>query len=752
MGVEKIVKYSLPAPAFWAAVAFAAGIFISALTTNHLLFWFIFSALVGIGASFFHFRSNNAAANLGVLLLLVGLGAVRYSAATDVAEERSVAHFAGLDKRLLITGRVCDLPDVKPERTRIYLDEITIGWTSKLHLDGKVRLTIGRAVTSYVVGDRIGFVGRLDSLWQPANPGALDFARLMRIRGVQASVYLKDDEAISVVAQNLGSWRARLSKIRDGVERKLTTGLPRKASGVIKGFVLGDTRDIEPSTYDLFRKTGTLHLLAVSGANVAWVAMLPIFLLKLFFLPLRTRYLVALFVVWVFVLLTDLQASVLRAAIMFTVWTTSRVVYREISGLQSLGLCALVLLVLNPLWFFDIGFELSFLAVFALIFSFEEKDEHQKNWAKRWLIQPFHTNLGSSVAVFLLITPLLAYYFNQVAWTSLLVNVMAMPLAALISWCALVRLGIGFTEFSSPLAFVQEKLFEWLFAIQNLFVNLPHTLVRVPHPNGVETFLLTIAGFGLFLIFFKSQYKKVGVYLFLLGLAPVLWGWGFKRSSGFSLSVLEAKGEMVSVLSLLDQIIVIGGGEVRDAQHTPRQVVEPVLAYLGRDKIEGYLPLRFDSFGQAASAEIVTRFRPGFVGWPVARQPKEETADSMTLKFEYLLTSGDSVPFALRVIKEDYTFLFVPQFKRFRPPRWDSLFDGPTVLIAPLEFPRAESLARFSNVKVVVSTRRDYRLFQTGPDRVFFTFRDGAVNFRVKKEEWEVRTHFSKRKLAFGNR
>lgn len=749
MGVEKIVKYPLPAPVFWAALAFAVGIFISALTTNHLLFWFIFSALVGIGASFFHFRSNNAAANLGVLLLLVGLGAVRYSAATDVAEERSVAHFAGLDRRLLISGRVCELPDVKPERTRIYLDEITIGWKNKLQLDGKVRLTIGRAVTSYVVGDRIEFVGRLDSLWHPANPGALDFARLMRIRGVQASVYLKNKKGISIAARSSGSWRKHLSEIRGVVEQKLSAGLPDNAAGVIKGFVLGITRDIEPSTYDLFRKTGTLHLLAVSGANVAWVAMLPIFLLKLFFLPLRTRYLVALFVVWVFVLLTDLQASVLRAAIMFTVWTVSRVVYREISGLQSLGLCALFLLVLNPLWFLDIGFELSFLAVFALIFSFEEKDEYEKNWARRWLVRPFGNNFKSSVAVFLLITPLLAYYFNQVAWASLFVNVMAMPLTALITWCALVRLGSGLSELSDLLAFVQEKLFEWLFAIQNLFVNLPHTLVRVPHPNGMETFLLTGAGFGLFLFFFKSQYKKVGIYLFLLGLAPVLWGWGFKRSPDFSLSVLEAKGEVVSVLSLSDRTIIIGSGEVRDAQHTPQQVVEPVLAYLGKDRIEGYLPLRFDSSGRAASAEIISDFRPDLVGWPSTGESNGVAADPAVVRFEYLQPAGDSVPFALRVIKADYTFLFVPQFKRFRPPRWDSLLAGPTVLVTPLEFTQAESLSRFSNIKAVISTRRENRLPQALPQKVFFTFRDGAVSFRLKKGKLAVQTHLSKRKSVF---
>lgn len=748
---EKIPQFELPAPAFWAALAFAAGIFAASLTTNNLFFWLTACAGFGLLAGFFHVRSQNAFDNFSFLALFISLGALRYAAATDVAAGRSVENFAGLNRRMFISGRVCELPEIKGTRTRIYLDKVEVGWKKRMGLEGKILLSIGQPISSLGLGDRIEFTGFLDSLWHPANPGSLDFARYMRIHEVEGTVFLKDSKGISVAAKSSGGVRSGLTKARDFVEQKLTQGLPPKAAGVIKGFVLGDTRDIEPSTYELFRKTGTLHLLAVSGANVAWVALMPILLLKLFYISLRGRYLAALTLVWIFVLLTDLQASVLRAAIMFTVWAASRVIYREISGLQSLGLCALFLLAVNPLWFFDIGFELSFLAVFALIFSFAEEEKYEKNWAKRWLIRPFRNNSKSSAAVFLLITPLLAYYFNQVAWTSLLVNVAAMPLTALITWSALVRLGIGFSDFSSPLVFVQEKLFGALFWVQDLFVNLPHTLLRVPHPKGVETFLLTAAGFGLFLVLFKSQYRKAGLYFFLFGLTPVIWGWAFKRTADFSLSVLEARGEMVSVLSLPGQTLAIGGGRVDDKQHTPRQVLEPVLAYLGKDKIEGYLPLRSDSSARVASDEIAKKFRPDFIGRPIESLDGAGSPVPADLKFEYLLVSGDSVPFALRLLSGEFAFLFIPQLKKSRLPLLDSILAGPTVLVAPLEFARAESLAGRANVKAVVSTQRAYRLPQKLPDKVFFPFRDGTVTFQTKEEGLTAQTYLSKRKLVLTN-
>ncbi len=747
--LEKIAKHPLPAPAFWAALAFAAGIFVSALTTNHFLFWFAFSALAGLCALFFHLRSQNTFANFCVLILLAGLGALRYSAATDVVGGRSVANFAGLDKRIFISGRVSELPEVQPDRTRIYLDKVEVGWKNKIELEGKIRLSIGRSVSSFALGDRIEFAGFLDSVWHPANPGALDFARLMRIRGVEGAVYLKDDKGISTVAKSSGGWRSYLSRIRENIERELTEGLPPRASGVIKGFVLGITRDIEPSTYDLFRKTGTLHLLAVSGANVAWVALLPILFLKIFHLSLRWRYLVALALVWVFVLLTDLQASVLRAAIMFTFWTASKIIYREVSGVQSLGLSALFLLGINPLWFFDIGFELSYLAAFALIFfSFKEPDSFDLRSLKSKLLSFFTTPLVAFFATF----PLLAFYFNQVTPVSLLSNLAAVPLAMLITWSAFLFGFLNLFGVGSWLTGGVVFLFDALFWIQELFTGHPLFHFVVPHPDGWTTALLFLTVFALLVFVFKSEWRKTGVYLLLSGLIPLVWLPELKEKPKFSLSVLEAKGEMVAVLSVPDRTVVIGGGEVREAQHTPRQVLEPFLAYLGRDKINAYLPLRFDSSGRAASAEIAGKFGPDFSGWPTVGQQKEIGAGPTDIKFEYLLTVEDSVPLALRLIKEGFAFLFIPQIKKFRPPRWDSLLTGPTVLVAPLEVAQAESLARFSNVKAVVSNRRDYELPPTRPDRVFFTFSDGAVFLKAEKEGWAAQTHLSRRTALLADR
>ncbi|MCI0330374.1 MAG: ComEC/Rec2 family competence protein [candidate division Zixibacteria bacterium] len=742
---EKIAKHTLPAPAFWAALAFAAGILLSALTTNNLFFWFSACALAGLFAGLFHHRVKNAIANFGFLALLVGLGALRHSAATDVAAGRSVADFAGLNRRMVVSGRVCELPEIKPGRTRIYLDRVAVGWKKRIGLEGKLLLSVGRPISSFALGDRMEFTGYLDSLWPPANPGSLDFARYMRIRGVEGAVFLKDEKGISITAKSSGNWRTRLAKVRLLVEEKLTQGLPPKAAGVVQGFVLGDTRDIEPSTYELFEKTGTLHLLAVSGANVAWVALLPILFLKLFYVPLRWRYLVALALVWIFVLLTDLQASVLRAAVMFTFWTVSKVVYREISGEQSLGLSALFLLCLNPLWFFDIGFELSYLAAFALIFfSFKEAGYVETHARSHWFLSVLTTPLVAFLATF----PLIAFYFNQVTPVSLLSNLFTVPLTMLITWSAFFFAGLNFFGAGSLLSGGMIFLFDALFRIQEIFLGHPFFHFALPHPDGWTTFLLFVGAFALLVFLFKAQRRKTAAYLLVGGLIPLVWLPELKEKPGFALAVLEARGETVAVFSFSGRVIVIGGGRVGQKTHTPRQVLDPFLAYWGEEKIEAYLPLRFDSSGRAASEAIAKAFNPDWTGWPVDEGGKKRTSASPAWNVEYLLAPGDSIPFGLRLGGAGFSFLFLPHQNQSHPPPLDSLFFRPTILVAPLDFSRAESLCRHPKMKAVVSTQRLYRLPEAVPNKLFFAFRDGMVAFKKEGKGLVATAHVSGRKLS----
>jgi len=742
---ERINKVALPAPAFWAALSFSFGIFISSLFTNNLLVWLIGVLGFGLFGIWFHIKQKNTPANLLFLSLCVCLGALRLSIETDLIAARSVSSFSGLNKRLFLVGRICELPEVRASSTRLYLDKIRVGWREKIELKGKVVLSIGQPISHFSLGDRISLVGFLDSLWAPANPGALDFSRYMRIRGVKGAVYLKDDRFVNIESRTNASWKKKWEEVRLAVKERLGLGLPPATAGIVRGFVLGDTRQIEPQTFELFKKTGTLHLLAVSGANVARVALLPLLLLKLFHLPLRKRYAIALVVVWIFVLLTDLQASVLRAAIMFTFWAVSKVLYREVSGLQTLGLSGLFLLLIKPFWLFDIGFELSYMATFALIFSFPEKVEYEKHWFIRRFDWAIWNNTRSSAAVFLLITPILAYYFNQVTWASLLVNVAAVPLAALITWSSI--LSLIFSTFGSGFLFipVQIKLFSVLLAVQKFFAELPHIFMRVPHPSAPEAFLLTLAGGGLFLLFFKPQRRKAGLYLFLGSLTLFVWGQAMKTKPDIQLTVLEARNETVSVLSSGDKTFVVGGGRLGGKANSPEKTLAPYLAYLGKSKIDGYFPLSFDSLAQAASDKISELFSPELKSWPIDKKVVQSLQAGSFSKLDYLLAPNDSVPFGLKILTDSLTFLFVPDGQKLFNLKLDSLISGPMVLISPVDSIKAKTLLQMPKIKAVVSTRSLFgRMPEFAPD-LFFTAKDGAVTFLRRKEKWKISTYLSKR-------
>lgn len=740
----KLTKFELPAPAFWGGLAFAAGIFAAFQLYNNLLFWFLFSlAAIGL-AGFFHLRHKNARSNFGLLALFFGLGGLRYSAATDVLPGRSVANFAGLNRRIFISGEICELPEIQPSRSRIYLDQVAVGWRERLDLQGKIQVTIGQPVSGFSLGDRVELTGFLDSLWAPANPGSLDYARYLRIRGVQGSVYLKRARDLTLAARSSGGVRGHLVEARRYVERLLTRGLPPQAAGVISGFVLGDTRGIAPDVYELFKKTGTLHLLAVSGANVAWVALVPILLLKLFYLPLRWRYGAALAAVAIFVLLTDGQASVLRAALMFGFWTASKLAFRGLSGIQSLGLSALLLLTINPLWFFDIGFELSYLAAFALIyFSYAGPEPGRQGtfWSR---LRPV---LATPAVAFLATFPLLAFYFNRVTPVALFSNLLAVPLAMLVTWAAFLFGFLNLLGAGGWFSGVLNSLLDAMFGLQRFFTGHPAFHFAVPHPGGWATLLLFLAAFGALIFFFKAGRRRAGAYLTLAAGIPLVWLPGLRENPEYALSVLEARGEMISVLTLPGRTILIGGGRVDDKVQAPGPLPESYLTYLGRDGIDGYFPLQFDSPARRASQTVAAKFNPAFTGWPLGERAMAYAIDSAAASFKYLIAPGDSVPFGLHLTYRNLAFLFLPRRARVLPQDFDSILSGPTVVVAPLEYAQAESLSRRQNVSVLVSPARLYRLPQTVPEKLFFTFRDGMVTFTAEDGGIRATTYLTGRRL-----
>ncbi|MFL5873731.1 MAG: ComEC/Rec2 family competence protein [Solirubrobacterales bacterium] len=224
-------------------------------------------------------------------------------------------------------------------------------------------------------------------------------------------------------------------EIRERASEGLGRGVPAREAALARGFVLGEDEEIDASTAEDFRRAGLSHLLAVSGQNVTLLALLAMPLLGAFGIPLRERLLWVLALIAVYVPVAGAGASIQRAAVMGAVGVLATLGGRRSSRLYALALAALVTLAIEPRIASDVGWQLSFAAVFGILLL---ANPLRRAIEARTGRGPWRRALSEGVAVTVAATlstaPLIAFHFEELSTTTLLANVLALPAVAPAMW------------------------------------------------------------------------------------------------------------------------------------------------------------------------------------------------------------------------------------------------------------------------------------------------------------------------------
>jgi competence protein ComEC len=279
---------------------------------------------------------------------------------------------------------------------------------------------------------------------------------------------------------------------------------------------LGYRADLDPQILQAYSNTGTLHILSVSGMHVAIVVAL----LNLLFRPLeKLRYgkilklTLMLSLIWFYALITGLAPSILRAALMLSLILIAKYQTLKTNIFNVIGVAAFIILIINPFNLMDIGFQLSFLAVMALVYL-QPMIYHwyqPQNRALDWMWQCASVSIAAQIAT----TPISLYYFHQFPLYFIISNLyMALP--------ALVIMygGIGFliiASFSDLLAtFIGEALNQIIY-FTNKFLVL---IEQIPHANITQVWLYTseIILMYLIIILLLIKFTRLGVKLKIVGL------------------------------------------------------------------------------------------------------------------------------------------------------------------------------------------------------------------------------------------
>ncbi|MDP2938708.1 MAG: ComEC/Rec2 family competence protein, partial [Candidatus Omnitrophota bacterium] len=187
--------------------------------------------------------------------------------------------------------------------------------------------------------------------------------------------------------------------VREKLKNIFLEKMPLESGAFLRAILLGDRSELPKKLNESFRNSGTMHILAISGLNVALLAGAFLFLFKLLRLRREIYYILTMLSLIFLMVLTGSSASVVRATIMCVVFLTGRLLGRPIDAYNSLGAAAFIILAINPKDVFDIGFQLSFTAVWSMVYFIPKFTQFiKKDWnfhIKRHLLEPLAISISA---------------------------------------------------------------------------------------------------------------------------------------------------------------------------------------------------------------------------------------------------------------------------------------------------------------------------------------------------------------------
>lgn len=347
-----------------------------------------------------------------------------------------------------------------------------------------------RGHTLTAVGDTMGICGTLQPLDVDCHGVPLEWsmAPYLYTRGASAQMWPRSDDVR--IGAPTSAWWVMTDRWRERLRLRLSDlGLHPQTQELLGALLLGQSELLDAETRRVFARAGLSHMVALSGTHVSIIA----FIVAWIFLPLRLAWgrrwasAATVIAIWGFVMLVGAPPSMVRAALMASALVLGHLARRDINPLDSLMAAALFILLFDPLALFEPGFQLSFVAVAALVmFAWPVTPRFSSH---RWLT-PFFSGLTVCVVAVIGTAPLAAWHFHQIPIYFLLANVGAMVVIPLMMGGGILLLVLSFAGAATGwLAVVLNGLYTALWMSATWVAELPGgVLTHVYFPGWVLVF------------------------------------------------------------------------------------------------------------------------------------------------------------------------------------------------------------------------------------------------------------------------
>jgi len=512
-------------------------------------------------------------------------------------------------------------------------------------VSGRVQLfASSHSLPSY--GEEIMVEGDLQKLRTPGNPGEFDLASYLKGRGIDGILKVRSHHGLLPLGENHAFFLTkRIASFREKALNEIYEFLPKKEASLFGAMVVGDRTRLEGNLWDLFTRTGTVHLLSISGLHVGVLAAIFYFLFKVCWIRRDVSFLLTLLFLTGFAWFVGGSPPVVRATIMIGLYLFGSLLGREVYPLNILSFAYLLLLLWNPFYLLEAGFQLSFLSVFFLFVTDQKLKPFFKKYPENFLVRTglyFLKLFLISVGVWIGIWPVIAYHFYVVSPVSWFANLFVIPLLFPIVGIGVAWLLIGqsIPMLSSGLLTSEGFLIRLLVEGTKIFDKIPFGSFHTSIPGAFLFLYYAILG-----VFLLKRLKRFRWRVVVLGLALCnvwIW-WTLFRNPKLEVTFLDVgHGDAIFVQFPRKGNLLIDGGDRRDEFDAGRKFIIPFLRKKGIYRLDAVLVTHADQDHVGGIPTVLEAFRPRYLfesGFPkdnFAYRIYQETIQKLGLKPIYL--------------------------------------------------------------------------------------------------------------------
>ncbi len=415
---------------------------------------------------------------------------------------------------------------------------------------GKILLTIKQdsALASIKPDEVLLLSSEIKPINAPLNPHQFNYQKYMASLSVYGQTTI-NGRNILIQKPGIATIKGTAQKFRNFLLAKLEKSpLKPRERGIIMALILGEKRGIDKELYSDYAAAGAVHILAVSGLHVGILLFLLTWLTKPLTYLKRGNLITGIIIVlslWVFAFITGLSPSVTRAVTMFSFLAFAQVLNRPTNNINTLFLSFLTLLIINPNWLFQVGFQLSYIAVFFILWLQPMLSKiivrpKYSLFRKGWSI------ITVTIAAQIGVLPLTLYYFHQFPGLFLLTNIVVLPAIAGLMYGGILIVFLAATNL----------LPEWLAGIYNFFVeqlnNFVHWvaiqdkfLFQGIHFTGLQLMGAYLLLISILVLWKNFEFKRIIISLFATAIFTSTFIWDKMNTSTNQLVIFNKTRETI---------------------------------------------------------------------------------------------------------------------------------------------------------------------------------------------------------------